>query len=326
MPSIRTAALAAALALCCSACGGGREAPPPKEDPPASAPAPAPPSAEAKAPPAGEGAAKADSWPAPTPAQEAQLAEALAGMRKQLGDGFVVEGRFPFAVAGDLTPPRFQRFFRGTIGDAYEAFYRQFFKVRPDRVLRVYLFADDPSYREWPKRIWDDEPSSPYGYYKPSEWALVMNIGTGGGTLVHEMVHALMAFDFPDVPTWFSEGMGSLFEQCSIESGIILGHENWRLPILKKGIREKRTLPLRRLLATTRGQFLDDESSLHYAQARYFCMHLQEEGLLQEFYKAFRDGFAADPTGVATAQNVLGKKLEEVEPEMLKWIGTLKWE
>ena len=37
-----------------------------------------------------------------------------------------------------------------------------------------------------------------------------MNIGTGGGTLVHELTHSLIAFDFPHVPDWFNEGLASL--------------------------------------------------------------------------------------------------------------------
>ncbi|MCU0722890.1 MAG: hypothetical protein MUC63_04635, partial [Planctomycetes bacterium] len=251
--ALRAASACLALAFALAACGGGREAPPPKEDPQAAAPAPAAPAPAAKAPAGAEAKAEpAGDWPAPTAEQEAELAGALEAMREELGGGFVLKGRFPFAVGGDLPAARFERFFRGTIGDAYQAFYAQFFKVRPDRVLRVYLFADRASYEGNVRRIWGEEPISPYGYYSPSGRSLIMNIGTGGGTLVHEMVHALMAFDFPNVPTWFSEGMGSLFEQCTIEHGVILGLENWRLPILKKGIREKRTLPLRRLMKTAR--------------------------------------------------------------------------
>jgi len=303
-------ALPAVLAAC-----GGRGSSPPLENSPAPGPAATPAAAESKT---------VD--PAPPRDQEAMQAAAVEELRKELGAGFVVGGRFPFAVGSDLTPERMSRYVEGTIGKAYDAFYGQFFKVRPDCVFRVYLFANDVSFRENVKRLWDEKTISPYGWYSPAKKALIMNIGTGGGTLVHEMVHALMAFDFPDVPTWFSEGMGSLFEQCSIDAGTILGHENWRLPILKKDIAEKRILPLRKLMATSRGEFLDGESSLHYAQARYFCMHMQEEGLLTEFYKAFRDGFAADKTGIPTAEKVLGKPLEKAERETLDWVATLKWE
>ena len=63
-------------------------------------------------------------------------------------------------------------------------------------------------------KLFDEEPSTPYGYFVPRERRMVMNIRTGGGTLVHEMVHALMKPDFPDVPTWFDEGLASLLEQC----------------------------------------------------------------------------------------------------------------
>ena len=42
-----------------------------------------------------------------------------------------------------------------------------------------------------------------------------MNIATGGGTLVHEIVHPFMAANFEQCPSWFNEGLGSLYEQSA---------------------------------------------------------------------------------------------------------------
>jgi hypothetical protein len=266
-----------------------------------------------------------DSEPAPTPEMQKAFSDAVTEMKEELKYGFHVDGRFPFVVGADLPPQRIKRFLDHTIFASYEAFYIQFFKVRPDKVIRVYLFDGKDSYRKHTWRLWQDRPDTPYGYYMASRRALIMNIATGGGTLIHEMVHALMAYDFDHAPTWFDEGMASLFEQCSIRYKRILGLENWRLPILKKGIRQKRILPLRALMATSRDEFLDDESSLHYAQARYFCMYMQQEGILEKFYRNYHRDFEKDPTGVATAEALFEKSLEAVQKDWLKWVATLRW-
>ena len=74
----------------------------------------------------------------------------------------------------------------------------------------------------WAKKLYDDDDLSKYGYYKPSEKTMLMNINTGTGTLVHEMTHALVRYDFPDIPSWFNEGLGSLYERCSLNNRTIL--------------------------------------------------------------------------------------------------------
>ncbi len=63
-----------------------------------------------------------------------------------------------------------------------------------------------------------------------------MNISTGGGTLVHEMVHAFMHGNVPSCPVWINEGLASLFEQCALRDGHIIGRVNWRLTGLKEAL------------------------------------------------------------------------------------------
>ncbi len=257
--------------------------------------------------------------------KQALLSLALTAMQARLGDGFHTAGRFPFAVGSDLPEARLKIFLDHTVFNAYKAFNVQFFKRRPDHVLKIYLFNGRDSYRRNAERLWGDHPSTPYGYYVPSRTSLIMNIQTGGGTLVHELFHSLSEIDFPGIPKWIDEGMASLFEQCHIEYERIFGLENWRLPILKRGIAENRTLPLRRLMATTRDEFLDEASSLHYAQARYFCMYMQDQGVLERFYRAYRDRFEEDPTGATFAEELFEKPLEEVEADMLRWVQTIHY-
>jgi len=257
-----------------------------------------------------------------SPANRDFRLEALK-VKKALGDSFIVEVAKPFIVAGNVPRPEFERIVNHTILNSYRAFYRQFFTVRPTYIIKVFLFKDDTTYRQYARKLFGDEPTTPFGYYKSNSHSLVMNIATGTGTLVHEMTHALIEADFPQVPAWFNEGLGSLFERCIITPRGLKGRVNWRLPILREAIREKKLTGLRKLISTTSSQFYRDERGTHYGEARYFCMYMQELGLLEKFYRNFRANFKQDPTGGKTIEKLFGKSLEQIQQDCLEWVGKL---
>jgi hypothetical protein len=155
---------------------------------------------------------------------------------------------------------------------------------------------------------------------------MLMNINTGTGTLVHEMTHALVRYDFPDIPSWFNEGLGSLYERCSLNNKIILGYVNWRLPALQDAIYDKSYKSLSRLVALDWNEFYGKGSDVNYAQARYLCLYLQEKGLLKKFYKSFRDTYNEDNTGKTQLEKVTGKSITKLDEEYVGWVKTLKYE
>jgi hypothetical protein len=150
-----------------------------------------------------------------------------------------------------------------------------------------------------------------------------MDISTGGGTLVHEMFHALVDVDFPDIPPWANEGVASLFEQCNITDDGLVGLLNWRLPIVQQAIRDKTLPSLRKMMTMSDVEFRRSDRGC-YAAARYLMLHLQTRGTLTTFYKSFRDRFKEDPTGVKFAEEALGQKLEDAEPAWRTWVLSLK--
>jgi hypothetical protein len=152
-----------------------------------------------------------------------------------------------------------------------------------------------------------------------------MNINTGGGTLVHEMTHAFVRYDFPDIPSWFNEGLGSLYERCSMNNNEILGHTNWRLPELQDAIKDKSYTSLQTLINTNDDEFYGDNSSLNYAQARYLCQFLQEKKLLKSFYKTFRDNYEKDKTGKTFLEEVTKMKLADLDYVYVEWVKALKY-
>jgi hypothetical protein len=132
-----------------------------------------------------------------------------------------------------------------------------------------------------------------------------------------------MEANFPDVPSWFNEGLASLFEYPGERKGHIIGNVNWRLPNLKKEIKAKTLPKLSVLLSTTTDEFYDADYDA-YAYARYLMYYLQEQGKLQEFYKTFLAD-KKDLTGASALKKVLGEDLETFEPKWRKWVMAIPY-
>jgi hypothetical protein len=180
-----------------------------------------------------------------------------------------------------------------------------YFRHNPDHIITIWLFRDKASYEAHCKEFFDIKPHTPFGFYSATHKSLIMNISTGGGTLVHEIVHPFMAANFPACPSWFNEGLASLYEQCNEQDGRIMGLTNWRLHGLQRAIDGERLPEFKTLLATTRVGFYDDDPGTNYAQARYLCYYLQQEGKLVDFYQEFSKNWEDDPTGEQALARVL---------------------
>jgi hypothetical protein len=248
-----------------------------------------------------------------------QRREALEG---RLGRGFTVVVQPPFVVIGDEAPATVKHRAGGILKWSIQLLEAEYFKSRPSKLIEIWLFRNETTYRKGAKKFFGDEPDTPYGYYSSEHEAMVMNIGPGAGTLVHEVVHPYMEANFPEVPAWFNEGLASLYERPTEKKGRIWGLPNWRLPNLKKQISEKTLPAMTTLLATSRNEFYDAEFDA-YAYARYLLLYLQEQGKLTEFYEKFvadKD----DRTGKKALETVLGEKLDAFEPKWRKWAVALK--
>jgi len=239
---------------------------------------------------------------------KADYAQHVMALKKRLPKGFNVVVEPPFVVIGDGRLERVQRAAKGTVRWATDHLKKDYFPDDPAEILDVWLFKNEKSYRYYTKALFDDEPDTPYGYYSPTNRALVMNIATGGGTLVHEIVHPFVAANFPDCPAWFNEGLGSLYEQSSTRNGHIIGLTNWRLDGLQRAIRRGRVPSFEALTQTTDDEFYNDDPGTNYAQARYLLYYLQEKELLVRYYHAFVRSHASDPTGLATLKGILGER------------------
>lgn len=264
---------------------------------------------------------------APAPAAAEPTAADLAARKTALeqklkGQGFAVVIEPPFVVIGDEGAAAVKRRATGFLRWTVKLLEQDFFSKRPDKVIEVWLFRNERTYRAGAKKFFGDTPETPYGYYSPAAEALVMNIGPGAGTLSHEVVHPYMEANFPSVPAWFNEGLASLYERPTERGGRIWGLPNWRLPNLKRQLRAGTLPSIRTLLATTRDGFYDADYD-SYAFARYLLLYLQEQGKLRDFYQRFVAD-TKDPTGQAALEAVLGEKLDTFEPKWRKWTLALQ--
>lgn len=253
-------------------------------------------------------AAKIGNPPASSGLTPADFAQHVMAMKKNLPAGFTVVVQPPFVVAGDEQADAVRRHAIDTVKWAADRLKQEYFAHDPDDILDVWLFKDDASYRKHAKRLFGDTPDTPYGYFSDVHKALIMNIATGGGTLVHEIVHPFMRANFPQCPAWFNEGLGSLYEQSSDRNGHIQGLTNWRLAGLQEAIKEGAVPSFEKLTAMDEDQFYHHDRGTNYAQSRYLCYYLQEKGLLARFYKEFLANAKDDTSGYKTLTKILDEK------------------
>jgi hypothetical protein len=237
-----------------------------------------------------------------TPAAHAQHVMKLKN-KAEIPDGFATRVAGPFFVIGDEPPARLEHYAQ-TVDWTVGHLERDFHMREPPNVIDIWLLGSADSYVDNAVRLYGKRPSTPYGFFLPEHQALFMNIATGGGTLVHELVHPFIAASFPAAPAWFNEGLASLYEAVREHHGQMWGLPNWRLAGLQRAIRAGKVPSFAMMTSDSDARFY--ASSTGYAQARYLFLFLQERGLLHRYYDAFSAGVSADPTGYRTLVRVLG--------------------
>ncbi|HXY37439.1 MAG TPA: C39 family peptidase [Planctomycetaceae bacterium] len=261
------------------------------------------------------------------PISIADYAQHIRKLKPKVPEGFTLVLKRPFVVLGDETPDTVHDRVENTVDWAVSRLKGDYFERNPNAIIDIWLFADNVSYEEYTHKLFGEKPTTPYGFYSPKHHALIMNIATGGGTLVHEIVHPFIASNFPDCPSWFNEGLASLYEQAQDRNGHIAGLTNWRLRGLHAAIRDGALPSFEKLCSTTTREFYDDNRATNYAQARYLCYYLQEHGLLVKFYRAFHRNVTTDPTGIDTLKSILGEEnLAEFQKQWEKYVMKLEFE
>lgn len=266
--------------------------------------------------------------PAPLGSTPADWCRHVQDLRSRLPEGFTMVLEPPFVVLGDESPRLVRLRSEQTVRWAVEHLKALYFERDPDEILDIWLFHGPASYQKHQRELFGVVRDTPFGYYCSAHRALIMDISTGGGTLVHEIVHPFVRANFPTCPAWFNEALGSLYEQSAARDGRIVGLTNWRLAGLQKAIRSRRLPSFKELVTRGDDWFYGPGAGLHYAEARYLAYWLQEEGLLVRYWHDFRRAAGADPTGWETLQALLGRDergMEVFQQEWEAWVLTLRY-
>ena len=277
--------------------------------------------------------AAAGIWPSRAPAPsaaatheslEAACRALAAELAARLGAECRVIVRAPFVLGGDLTEHQLDERYREVIVPTSRGLATCYFDVKPYEPVTILMFATDASYQRH-ARMLDGNPRAVYsGYYQRAERRVVLNASTGGGTLAHELTHALAHFDFPDMPEWFDEGLSSVYEESvfSRDGLQIRGLSNWRLNHLLPAIRQDRLPDLEAMMASRTVR--DGDQAVEYAHARYFCLYLQERQLLSHFYRKYRASAERDPAGIESLKEILQvDSLRDVDQDFRRWVVNL---
>ena len=240
----------------------------------------------------------------PKKSAESRYVDHIAKLQKKVPEGFHMQIEKPFVVIGNESKNTVSHRSRKTVRWTVEKLKESFFSKDPNEIVDIWLFKDSETYRKYALKLFRDRPTTPFGYYSPRHESILMNISTGSGTLVHEIVHPFMASNFPECPSWFNEGLASLYEQCTERYGRIYGLPNWRLKGLKTAINNGSLMTFENLCSTTDAEFYSQRAD-KYAQARYLCYYLQEKKLLRKYYKEFTTNVKDDPTGFKSLKKVL---------------------
>jgi hypothetical protein len=251
-------------------------------------------------------AATSDAPEPPGSFTDADFARHIEQLKKKLpSNDFTVIIQRPFVVIGDESAADVKEHSEHTVKWAVDKLKQDFFSKDPNEILDIWLFKDAASYEKNALALFGEKPRTPYGYYSSGHKSLVMNISTGGGTLVHEIVHPFMEANFPNCRPWLNEGLGSLYEQSGEVGGHIHGYTNWRLPGLQAAIKAGKVPSFKFLTGLDSPAFYNEDQGTNYGQSRYLCYYLQQRGLLIKFYRDFYAHQKQDPTGYLTLQRTL---------------------
>lgn len=255
------------------------------------------------------------------------LCQEKAGrLRRQLGHECQVVVRRPFVLAGDSSPAYLERKYSLTIEPAWRAMARHYLRRAPDRPITVLLFSGEAPYRRYAERLFFDRNVSRFGYFKPGRRTIVANSAWGDGPLLHELTHAMMYFDFPEAAVWLREGLASLHEASLLAGNgdcwTLDGKVNWRLDVLKRQIQAGPLQSLQNLIQTV--DFGGPGEAVNCAQARYFCLFLQQKNVLAEVYRRYRASHDEDLRGEKTVLLAFpGHSWQDLDAEFSRWVMSL---
>ena len=227
----------------------------------------------------------------------------------------------PFVLAGDLSHEELETIYEQTVYPTARALWREFFDHWPDQPVAIVVASDNAGYASFTDALDGYDASEYSGYTQRRGRRIVCNLATGRGTLVHELTHVMVYFDFPDLPEWFDEGLASLFESTdwSSDGRRLVGLHNRRSQQIAESLVRDNLPHISTIIRGT--TFRGEGEGLNYALARSFCLCLQEQSLLTTYYRKLRESNVDDSTGAAVLCELLDSpSLDDVDQKFRNWL------
>ena len=210
------------------------------------------------------------------------LAQRLGISDAQIGshNGFLI-----VSLSDEETPTTH---FQKGIKDFHRFFTAQYFSIEPENWVTVVIAERPLPLVNATRRLYPSVGLPQYapflGYYNPSDNLIMATSGRAGyGTLLHEMVHALMKADFPDAPAWLNEGLASLYERSQWRGHKLYGLPNWRMD----GMREAHVSTLSQLSEEASGVGMHGREIAEY---RLLLLFMDQRDLLGDLYRMVKQG------------------------------------
>jgi len=164
----------------------------------------------------------------------------LKYLNKQAGFQLNMIKHDVFLLVGRYSTEELERHYQRGLLDFYRIFAEEYFPTnRMDHL--VILISEDPiMLARIAKNIYPNANISieePYmGFFCGADNFLVATIGGGYGTLLHELMHALMAKNMTFTPSWVQEGMAMLYERSGWTNQRLIPLPNWRMDFILNSV------------------------------------------------------------------------------------------
>lgn len=226
----------------------------------------------------------------------------------------VVRGELPQKQARKLTDLA-----KTVVKDVAGRFLTDTDKTAADPI-QMCLFKDDASYGRFVRAIYGPEHDfSALGFFSPAKRLVVANVGRSPGNLRHELAHALLEDDYPDIPEWLNEGVGSLYGSARRTKRGFAFLVNYRLRHFRQAQRAGELPSLVDLASSGRSQVYGPRAMVWYGFARYVLLYLESRGQLEAFWKAIRE---QAPTPEHQLR-VLNRFVDR--PKLIRWTKKLRF-
>ncbi|QDV31069.1 hypothetical protein Spb1_30070 [Planctopirus ephydatiae] len=260
-----------------------------------------------------------------TPSQEEitkDVQEAANQLRMELGTDFQILARAPFVLASDSTMEDLQWMYANVLLPSQHALSISYFDSPVNKPIKIILVKSAARWNSLRPRWPGFRPVEYAGFYSRDDHCIAINLETGIGSLAHELTHALIHSDFENCPEWFDEGLASLHEECEFNetATALKGLPNWRYQHFREALHRSQAPALKILISQPFAT--SNAPAIEYAHSRLFCIYLQQQGVLESFYRRLRRSTAAKDSAIILCQLTKTVDLDQLNSQFIDWART----